>query len=292
VHNKLSLTFERELSVEDCPILRSHVIDGKAVLPAALLLEWLAHGALHGNPGMTFHGVDALRILKGVRLEEDEVCLIRVLAGKAVRQDHGYRVAVEMQGRDRAGQKYTHARADILLTDGLPARREARPLVLTNPVPYGRNKNEIYRRLFHGTDLQGIERIETCTAEGLSAWVTAGPRPAAWFREPLRASWLSDPYVLDGAFQLMTLWSYEVYGAFSLPCAVGCYRQYRRTFPRADVRIVANTRRTSGQRALADIEIWDGAGEPLGRLEEYECILDAALAPLFRRNQLGEVVPS
>lgn len=34
--------FERELNIEACPVLRSHVINGRAVLPMALMVEWLA----------------------------------------------------------------------------------------------------------------------------------------------------------------------------------------------------------------------------------------------------------
>ena len=41
--------FEFTVSVEDCPFLRSHVMNGKAVVPTAILAEWLAHGAL-GTP--------------------------------------------------------------------------------------------------------------------------------------------------------------------------------------------------------------------------------------------------
>src|SRR5262249_49543224 len=48
------IAFEREVSVGQLPCLASHVLDGHAVLPVALIIEWLSHGALHGNPGMTF----------------------------------------------------------------------------------------------------------------------------------------------------------------------------------------------------------------------------------------------
>ena len=36
------------------PVLRSHVIKGHPVLPTAIIIEWLAHGALHANPGWRF----------------------------------------------------------------------------------------------------------------------------------------------------------------------------------------------------------------------------------------------
>src|SRR5207249_8581446 len=54
------------------------------VLPAALMIEWLAHGALHPNPGLAFAGFDDFRVLKGVSLSDSPVTL-RVLAAKAER---------------------------------------------------------------------------------------------------------------------------------------------------------------------------------------------------------------
>src|SRR5207253_1106065 len=53
----LHLTFERELDLDRYPVLRAHVLDGRAVLPMALTIEWLAHAAMHGNPGRAFHGL-------------------------------------------------------------------------------------------------------------------------------------------------------------------------------------------------------------------------------------------
>ncbi|WP_279384587.1 SDR family NAD(P)-dependent oxidoreductase [Geotalea toluenoxydans] len=66
--------FALNLTVNDYPFLRSHVLDGKAVLPMAVIVEWLAHGALHGNPGLRFHGFNDLRICKGVVFEQGSPC--------------------------------------------------------------------------------------------------------------------------------------------------------------------------------------------------------------------------
>ena len=40
-----------------------------AVLPVAMVVEWLAHGAIHRNPGLELHGFDDLRIFQGVRID-------------------------------------------------------------------------------------------------------------------------------------------------------------------------------------------------------------------------------
>jgi len=82
----LALTLKREIDVENLPILTSHVLDGKPVVPFALMTEWFGQGALHENPGLSLLGIDDMRLLKGIRLDQQKR-LIRLFAGKA-RKDH------------------------------------------------------------------------------------------------------------------------------------------------------------------------------------------------------------
>ena len=67
-------------------MLRSHVIDGRAVVPASLVLEWLVQGALQRNPGLAFLGVDDFAILKGAVLQVDRPETVSVLVGKAAKE--------------------------------------------------------------------------------------------------------------------------------------------------------------------------------------------------------------
>ncbi|MFQ5654825.1 MAG: SDR family NAD(P)-dependent oxidoreductase, partial [Planctomycetota bacterium] len=87
---------EIELTLARFPFLASHVMDGRAVLPMAMMLEWFAHAALHENPGLVFHGVDDLRVLKGVILDREGVRRLRFLAGRAEREGATYRVPLEL----------------------------------------------------------------------------------------------------------------------------------------------------------------------------------------------------
>ena len=47
----MAIAFERLLDVATHPFLRSHVIGGHPVLPLAMIIEWMGHGALHDHPG-------------------------------------------------------------------------------------------------------------------------------------------------------------------------------------------------------------------------------------------------
>lgn len=280
-----ALAFERELSVDQFPILQSHVLDGIAVLPMALTIEWLAHGAMHANPGLVFNGFEDLRILKGVRLETDESKLLRVYTGKATQTDSGYRIPVEMRHEDSDRASVIHARASIFLNDRLPT--SPTPRLQVPETIYRAHIAELYQNvLFHGRELQGIERVDRLSSAGIRGWATPAPVPSAWIRKPLRNSWIADPLVLDSAFQLMILWCQEIHGTRSLPCHAGRYRQFRRTFPHDDVQVIANITRQSSQLILADIEFLDQAGALIARMENYECVLDAALERAFRNNQL------
>jgi acyl transferase domain-containing protein/NAD(P)-dependent dehydrogenase (short-subunit alcohol dehydrogenase family) len=201
----LSMAFDRRLDIEDYPFLQSHVLNGRPVLPMALMIEWMSHGALHGNPGLRFIGFDNLRILKGVVLDREKPYTIRVMAGRAVKKDTFKMVPVEMSSTEGNGREYVHARAEIVLGSTLP-KGDASIIGVSHP-PYPLDKKEIYNSdlLFHGPHLQGIRKVEGCSRKGIVASVSTAPAPAEWIKNPLRNTWLADPLVLDSAFQMMIL---------------------------------------------------------------------------------------
>lgn len=287
---RMTVAFERTLDVEQYPFLASHVIDGKAVLPLAMIMEWLAHGALHGLPGMMFHGLDQVRVLRGVILEEDQSCTIRVLAGKSVSKGPFTHVPVELHSvgvaKGKSSGNIVHARGEVILTARLPEPDSRIPEIQVES--YSRDLGEIYSQLlFHGPLLQGLERVEGCSNSGIIGIVIGAPAPSAWIQVPLRNTWLSDPLAMDAAFQLVVLWGYENFGCASLPCFVGRYRQYRRSLPRKGIRVVVQVKEAIAQRARADITFMDVEGNVVARLENYEAVLEAHLNQAFRRNRLG-----
>ncbi len=287
---KLSRAFERVVERTTHPILESHILDGRPVLPTVLILEWLAHGALHQNPGLQFHGCDELRILHGVILDGDNAPTLRVDAGKANKRDGLYVVPVELRSSRADGREVLHARADIVLANQLPSAPA--PLHPLHANPYVRTMAETYRQmLFHGPDFQGIERIETCGPQGVVGVVRAAPPPSEWLHQPLRQRWLADPLVLDCSFQMMVVWSQEIHNVPSLPCLLTRYRQYERSFPAGDVRVVVRITRDHDALALADIDYLDERGQLIARLEGYECVLDAALRRAFARQPLASAAP-
>ena len=285
----LEEAYSLTLTVADYPFIRSHVIDGKAVLPMAMIVEWLAHGALHGNPGFRFHGFNNLRICKGVIFEQTAPCTLHVLAGRAEKKDSLHYVPVELTSTATTGRTILHASAEIVLATKLP--EGLRSIIDLPTTPYVHNDGVIYdqERLFHGPDLHGIEQISGCSPKGISALVKAAPEPTKWVKQPLRNSWITDPLVLDCAFQLMILWSFERFGSGSLPSFAGRFRQFHDSFPNNGAQIVIRVTAEREHSASADMEFLDRTtGKLIARLEGYECVIDPSLERAFRRNQLSQ----
>ena len=287
-NGNLSVAFERDIGVEQVPMLKDHVLNGRAVVPMALMVEWLAHAAVHKNPGLRFHGFDNLRVLKGLTLDAGETRATQVLTGKATKENgHGIlSVPVEIRSTGADGKVHHHARTTIHLTSTLPKASGA--LLNTNTRPYHRPSEEIYRELlFHGPALQGIEKVEGISADAIVARIGPTAPPPRWIVEPLRSAWLADPLALDVAFQLMIVWSREIHGTASLPSFAGRYRQFRNSFPADGVSVVIKIRENGNRLARADIEFLDGEGGLVARLEGYECVLDTSLSEAFTRNRLS-----
>ncbi|HZW33668.1 MAG TPA: SDR family NAD(P)-dependent oxidoreductase, partial [Isosphaeraceae bacterium] len=282
---RLERVFRRAVSLKTLPILSDHVLDGHAVLPMAMILEWAAEGALHRNPGLVLCGLDNLRLFKGVILDDREPAPVEILAGKGIRSGPDFVVPIELRGTLSNGREVVHARADVVLADRHPIG--TRRLNDRRLPDYPLRREEIYSDvLFHGPALQGIEQVEGCGPRAIVGQVATAPPPPAWVERPLRGRWLTDPLAIDCAFQLMVLWSREQLGASSLPTAVGRYRQFRPGFGDGSVRVLAEIRQTTGAKAVADIEVLDNHGELIARLDSYECVIDSSLTQAFRRNQL------
>jgi len=286
----VSKAFDLDLDIEQYPFLRSHVIDGKAVLPMAVIIEWLAHGAVHNNPGLKFQGFNDLRILKGVAIEPQQSVTLQVMTGKSIKGEGVHVVPVELSGINEQGKTVAHARARIVLASRLPERKQVFNKLDLEKYPHSRS--EIYQsnRLFHGSDFHGIREVTGAASAGITALVNPAPRPNQWIEQPLRNSWFADPLALDSSFQMLILWSFEQYQAGSLPVFTGRYRQYQQEFPETGVEIRVHVTQQSHNRAIANIDFVDPLdGLLVARIEEYECVIDASLNATFQRNKLTGV---
>ncbi|QTA79644.1 Polyketide-type polyunsaturated fatty acid synthase [Desulfonema limicola] len=280
----LSVSFKRELNLKDFPILRSHVLDGKPVLPFALIAEWLGYGALHENPGLFLHGLDDMRLLKGILLEEDKK-LISLMSGKARRNGLFYEVDVELRNGIKSDGGMLHSKARAILAD----TPSFEPPAYSFPADirmksYSKTTEEVYNSiLFHGVELQGIQEIMNCSPRGMVAKVSSAPSPDQWMTDPVRTQWISDPLVLDSAFQMAIVWCYENKGMLSLPIYSAAYRQYQGRFPSDGVTAILEVHEASNHKMKGDFIFLDSNDKMVARLTGYEAVMDKSLFKAFKR---------
>jgi NAD(P)-dependent dehydrogenase (short-subunit alcohol dehydrogenase family) len=268
--------FERALTLEDSPILKSHVFGGRAVAPLALSAEWLAHAALHGNPGMKFLGFDDLRVIAPIAVRPGEATTISVRAAAALKRDGLWVVPAEIRGGD--GGVRVSARV-VLGTQWAKAPTAKVPV--SGEAYCGGLEKAYGRVLFHGPELRVITDLPVMSPEGFVAISAPTPSPSLWMKRPLRDRWIADPAALDAAFQAAILWTQENMGAPSLPSFAARYRQFAEAFPEGGVRISARVL-VRGSVASADVDFLDERGALVARLEGFESTAHESLASAFR----------
>ncbi|CAB1062700.1 omega-3 polyunsaturated fatty acid synthase subunit, PfaA [Olavius sp. associated proteobacterium Delta 1] len=282
IKQQLALSFEREIDVQQYPILQSHIIDGRPVVPLALMTEWFAHGALHENPGLVLHGLDDIRVMKGIRMEQDQKH-IRLLAGKLQKNGGIYEVAVELRDGKLIGQDILHAKAKAVLGDSLAAAPDYQFSKTMVAKAYPKKIKDVYDKiLFHGRQLHGIRKIVSCSSRGMVAHISTAPAPGEWMSTPLRNQWIADPLVLDCAFQMATVWCFEEKGVVSLPSYGASYRQYCEQFPSEGVMVVLEIKDVTDRRMRGDFTFLDAEDSIVARLNGYEAIMDASLFKAFK----------
>jgi len=280
----LKVAYERVLSVADHSFLASHVIGGKAVLPVAIIVEWLAHAAIHRNPGLDLRGLDDLRIFQGVRLNGNERLPLQVQVGRPIRDEGSFKVPLRLVSESN-GRQMIHAGGTAILGNDYPAapapgsRVALRPYSSDVPTSYA-------TRLFHGAEFQGILAVEGCSGEGIVVASKLAPGAQSWMTSPARGNWLADPLAIDAALQAIILWSQEMLGKPCLPCAVARYRQFRRVFPKDRIRISIRLKPAADQLIRCDVDFLDLQGQLVARMEGCESVADASLSAAFHRNQI------
>ncbi|CAN2050618.1 Carrier domain-containing protein [Candidatus Magnetomoraceae bacterium gMMP-1] len=284
---KLSLSFSQDVNLETYPILKSHVIDSKPVVPFAIIAEWLGHSALHENPGLILQGFDNLRILSGIRLEENSAG-INIMAGKLKTKNSVYEVNVEVIDSTKNDSKsIIHSQAKAILTEQLaesPAFNHSTASIIESK-PYVRSVEDAYKDiLFHGSQLHGIKEITGCSKEGMTAKLASAPEPADWLKDPFRSSWIGDPLIMDAAFQMASLWCYEEKQMVSLPIYIEKYRQYRTDFPSNGVKAILEIKEITDRRMKGDFTFLDAVNTVIADIKSYEAVMDPSLYDAFKRS--------
>ncbi len=194
------------------PYLDEHRIDGTPVLPMAVAAEYMAEVAtvLGGAPVRALTGV---RRLNGI-----------VLRGRSVDVEIAFEPAAdglsaEMEVTQTGPERRAAYRARVELGAPLACTTSE---ILKQPIASApRDVGDIYRRLmFHGPKFQTVHKIVAMTRDRIVASGVA-TQPAEFYPPAAGQHWLFDPGLVDGALQLVFVWSCQYRESACLPAALG-----------------------------------------------------------------------
>jgi hypothetical protein len=277
-----TLPFSQDVDLSTYPILNAHVLGGKPVVPFALMAEWIGHAARKSYPALTFCGIEAMRVLAGIKLDNDRK-RVTVAPGKPSLEDTLTKLPVELRNGDGTKGSTVHARAVVVFSKKeIPPPEYAAPEGI-DANPYPLSTADVYEKiLFHGKQLQGIKSISGFSDKGIRAVLGVAPQPDAWLASPFTDSWIADPMVLDTAFQMAVLWSYEHTGMVSLPSYLAEYRQYRSTFPSESVTAVLEVTTVTDHKLTGDFTFVDTDNKVIAKITGYEAVIDETLMKAFK----------
>ena len=257
--------------------LEGHMLDGRAVLPFAVAVEWMAHTALHARPGQSIVEISDLQVLKGVVLEKCETIHLEAVTRSL--DNDSVSVALRSQ-QDRPGMD--RFRATVRLGDGMPAGSAPS---LERPTGSGLAVDHLYGgRLFHGAEWRMIETVEVACPGGIVAKLRPAPAPARLMDSPLRGRWIIDPWALDGLFQAAILCSQERGHAGCLPSRVA-RMEITGKFGQEGCLLVMRVVRAGEHGLVADAEFLDAFDKVIARVTGLECTIDPSLARAFQRSR-------
>ena len=258
--------------------LYDHMLSGKPVVPAMMVLEWFAQAAESTFPGQKLSSVEDFKVLKGVVCDGPRT-RVRITLEEAAGSSHRAR-AVE---------------AKLFVVDGAQARLGYKATVRVSSEPhtlttmakpgdlgtrrYALGIDAAYReQLFHGEKFRVIEVVDGISDAGMVARLRPSS-PATWsVNKP--AGWVTDPAVLDGALQMLVLWLRDKLGASSLPSSVGRYVQHG-SLQNGPLSVYLRLKDVSAHSGVADIAIVDAAGTLVAEMLGTELTVSAALNPMF-----------
>ncbi|MGD9187958.1 MAG: SDR family oxidoreductase, partial [Desulfobacteraceae bacterium] len=279
---EMSITAKRLIDIDHHPVLRSHQLDGRPVVPLALMTEWLAHSALHANPGLSLHGLDRLRLLNGIVLDGQKASVC-IMAGKARRVQDQYEVDVEIRDDSRQNSDLVHSSAKAILVERHPEAPGFNRLDAMDDRSADRSLEQVYEQiLFHGKALRGLQHFSHLSELEMAARIAPAPPPADWMDKPLRSRWIMDPLVIDSAFQMAIVWCHNRLGKVSLPSYAQSYRQYRDRFPQNGVSALMLVKKHTKHKIICDFTFLDEERQVVATLKGYQAVMTPTLMRAFK----------
>ncbi len=274
------------LSLDNDLYLDHHRLDGVPVLPAAVALEMAAEAAATVWPGWHVSEVSDLKLLNGLRLEDDRPRALEiVVVGSEHGDATGFNATVELRSAGEAGRP--HYRASVRLTDMLPSEPAPDWAAGFAPAAAPLSAGHAYRSILsHGPILQAVSRLVGLDETGVLADMAPSTPSSFVHGASANARWLFDPALVDAAAQIAWLWSCRFRDAVALPNRFGRIRRFADAGP-ARRMLFAVEPGTAEHEVRADVLVVDDAARPVFVIENLESTASVALNRF--RGWTGEI---
>lgn len=287
-------SFRRTLNLDNYSFLRDHVINGRSVMPIALMVELAAQACRKYFPEYKFLGCDKLRVLhpitlpagkdrsaKAKLLEDSE---LYITADKITKKADLLEAELSFYHAGEGGSRKCVVCTALLGKDRPKHARVRLPRPETASAAESRSQSieDIYKNyLFHGPSLKGIQSIEQHDPK--TVVVNVKSRGGLPLSKPDGEA-LTDPLFLDCALQTGLIFSGLEQDSRSLPMYCGEYRQYVDKFPK-DAKIALVADGCDPQQLRGDVYI-EHDGDILAHLGDVRWTVSPGLAEHFRKNRL------
>jgi hypothetical protein len=271
-----SLSAPRTINIATTPIILDHVLKSRAVVPAALLLEWMVDAARVHCPDQALSQIRDFIVWKGITLERHSEIEVNV----NVKSVDRHSVECVLRSLGTKGEPVLHARA--LLSFSALEQGSVKRTNRTQDLQY-RDLRPYQNLLFHGPSLQYIDAIHSNSADQIVAELNLHGHSAAWNLE--RDSFDAQAPLLDAIFQTAIVWLGLNQGSRGLPSRFTSI-QYLRPWQMGKAILEMNIVSVSDQYVKVDALVWNATGELVARMQGFEATIAASLNEAFTQRLL------
>jgi len=234
VAQRTPLRLEWQVSTRALPPLRDHVVQGRIVLPVAVVLERILRAARGVAPTRDATVVVRdLQVLSGVTIAADDETPVHLSVAFDAREA-GYGVTI----RDAAQRPRYRATVEW-------SEQEVTAAPLERPAPWRVAIDAAYAGpLFHGPQFAALAALEEGGGARLKSLVDLG-----WPAE----AWAMDPAAVDGGLQLGLLWAHGDKRPLMLPQKITSFTQVGTAAAGAPLRCRLAARPVSDKRVDFDL---------------------------------------
>ncbi|RME47384.1 MAG: SDR family NAD(P)-dependent oxidoreductase, partial [Deltaproteobacteria bacterium] len=290
-----SITAKHFLDLERDRFMADHAFEGTPLLPGVMGLEAFAEAAsLLTGSTLCFVGASQVAYRRPVKLLRNEGVEIFLRLRRLPPPRSATRISfhAELYSYFRnpkgevVGGRRLNFEAVLHFASERPKNPKKRTLEIAGGIDPGIDREEIYRRFFHGPRFQVLDRVVATSEEAI---VTEVRRidPSDFFRDLPNPEFATAPMLLEALFQAAGVWEMYHHATASLPDSIWNLEIYRRIPARGKLFALARFRECEKDsrgfmRRFYDLEVIDERARAILSVQRYATISVGELPPGLR----------